>query len=165
MLRKILWGAMTLVIVVAGFGAWTLWNMGAFVTVESEFAGTCKQIEGTPGPEDVTIDHKTGIAYISSNDWEATDRNLGAIYGYDLNDPDATPINLTPTATAEFRPHGISLWRGDAGPGRLVVISHPIRDGQKQHEIVVFEVLGFALRQVNIITDPAPEDPYFLTSP
>ncbi len=139
-------------------------RFNAFTSVESEFAGTCERIEGIPGSEDITIDQNTGVAYISSVD-RRNGGQPGGIFGYDLNSPDARPINLTEFAEETFQPHGISLWSTPGGPGRLMVINHPFRNGRVEHEVIVYEALGMALRQVKTIVDPTPEAPQFLQNP
>ena len=55
--------------------------------------------------EDLTIDQHTGIAYISSLD-RRTPGKPGAIFGLDLTAPASKPVNLTPSAQADFQPHG-----------------------------------------------------------
>jgi len=115
-------------------GAVALWWLdhyrwaGGFRTVTPHFAGTCKAVEGVPSPEDLLIDSATGVAYISSYDRSAAARGApepGAILAYDLNDPSPDLVNLTPEADAEFRPHGISLYRDATGDARLFVVNHP----------------------------------------
>ncbi|MFN3233307.1 MAG: SMP-30/gluconolactonase/LRE family protein [Alphaproteobacteria bacterium] len=160
-MKKVLLGL--LVLVVAGI-LLVLLRLNAYTSVDSDFAGTCRAIEGVPGSEDITIDQNTGIAYISSVDRRDGTRQ-GAIFGYDLNASDAVPINLTPFEDISFQPHGISLWASPGGPGRLMVISHPARNDRVEHEVIVYEALGMALREVKRIVDPTPEAPQFLMNP
>lgn len=97
----------------------------------------CRKID-LCGPEDVAVDPKTGLAYISS---QARARGLsgsrggsppGAIFAIDLNhafsltDPRASPINLTDQIPfdTDFHPHGIDLFVAEDGRARLFVINH-----------------------------------------
>lgn len=101
---------------------------GGFREIKPHFSGSCRPIRGIPGPEDLLIDVGSGFAYVSSYDRAAARRGRpvpGAIFGYDLNHPDAVPVNLTPDATPDFRPHGLSLLSGANGRRRLFVVNHP----------------------------------------
>lgn len=159
-MKKFLLGLLVVVILAVVL---VLLRLNAFTSVESEFAGMCREV-AVPGAEDLTIDHNTGIAYISSVD-RRKGTEPGTIFGYDLNSDDPRPFDLTPFAEPEFEPHGISLWSDEGGPGRLMVISHPKRNGRTEHEVIVYEALGMALREVKRIEDPTPETPEFLKNP
>lgn len=127
---------------------------GGFRTVTPHFAGTCRPVEGVPGPEDLLIDPATGIAYISSYDRSAARAGKGvpgAILAYDLNRPDATPQNLTPRAASDFRPHGMSLYRDRTGAARLFVINHPAGGDV----VDVFELRSNGLTHLRTVRDPA----------
>ncbi|GIW41474.1 MAG: arylesterase [Candidatus Binatia bacterium] len=120
-----------------------------------------ERIEGQQGEllgvEDITIDPRTGYAYLSSHDrrhW----RTRGGIYGFDLSKkplPDAAEP-LTPDMPPIFRPHGISLATGKNGDW-LFVVNHA---GDKDHRIERFAVRGRAL----VYEPPAVAGPE-LTSP
>ncbi|HSL24424.1 MAG TPA: SMP-30/gluconolactonase/LRE family protein [Vicinamibacterales bacterium] len=143
-------------VVVAIWAAWWLeryrWA-GGFRTVTPHFAGACRPVEGVPGPEDLLVDRTTGIAYVSSYDRPAVRAGKpvpGAILAYDLNRRDAAPVNLTPRAAADFRPHGMSLYRGADG-ARLFVINHP----PGGDVVEVFDLRADGLRHLRTIRDPA----------
>lgn len=105
---------------------------GGFRRVQAHFNGTCTPVVGIPSPEDLQIDHTTGVAYISSYDRAAVRRGEnapGAILAYDLGHPGSAPVNLTLDAPADFRPHGISLIAG-RGTKRLLAINHAA-DGER----------------------------------
>lgn len=124
---------------------------GMFRDLEPQMAGQCKIVPGVVGPEDHTIDPETGIVYLSGYDRVAAvagDPKPGAIWTYDLNDPSAVPVNITPDADAGFQPHGISLYIGDDGSRRLFVINH----GDSQEAVDVFDVRDGALQEVTSVT-------------
>ena len=154
------WGRATVVIVVLLAAIWGGWWLdhyrwaGGFRTVTPHFSGSCRAVEGVPGPEDLLIDHATGIAYISSYDRSAVRAGKavpGAILAYDLNRADAAPKNLTPRATPDFRPHGMSLYRDAGGRAWLHVITHP----PGGDAVEVFEIRGDRLTSVRTVRGAA----------
>jgi arylesterase/paraoxonase len=101
---------------------------GELRSIEPHFAGTCRPVEGVVGPEDITIDAAAQVAYISSDDRRATMAGHpvpGAIFAYDLSDPQAVPRRLTNDVAATFHPHGIALWTAPDGRKLLFVVNHP----------------------------------------
>ena len=105
--------AVSVVLLLAGAVVRILWLGGAFRRIKPHFAGECRLIDGPVGAEDITINQRSGRAYISASDRRASAAGRpvpGAIWAYDLTDSDAPPVNLTPDAGIEFQPHGISLW-------------------------------------------------------
>ena len=126
-------------------------SAGLFRDLEPKMAGTCTIVPGVMGPEDHTIDPATGIVYLSGYDRGAAiqgNPKPGAIWAYDLNDPEATPINLTPDADAGFQPHGISLYTGEDGAQRLFVINH----GNGEQAVDIFSVADGALQKIKSVT-------------
>ena len=127
---------------------------GGFRTITPHFAGSCRAVRGVTGPEDITIDPSSGMAYISAYDRGAAARDdpaSGALYAYPLNSPNPQLINLTPDAAHDFRPHGISLYRGPDGEKKLFVVNHP----QGGHSIERFALEGAALEHESTIRGPA----------
>src|SRR5690606_22179381 len=112
-------------IVVASVLVWRfLAATGYFTGIRQEIAADCRAIEAVPGPEDIQIDHETGIAYISAYDRrlvqsgeEGVDVVRGGIYAIDLNKPEAewALYPVTAPEPADFRPHGISIYKGEDG--------------------------------------------------
>ncbi|MEO0881097.1 MAG: SMP-30/gluconolactonase/LRE family protein [Pseudomonadota bacterium] len=99
---------------------------GAFTDFETIAVDQCRRVEVAPGPEDIEIDHATGIAFISSAQRRNPERReRGGLYSLDLNTPDARPISLLGDTPVDFSPHGLSLWNGTDGTRRLFVINHP----------------------------------------
>jgi len=122
-----LFSLLVLVLCVGGYIAYIYVRAGELKTIEPHFAGTCERVPGVVGPEDITIDPRSTVAYISSDDRRATLAGrpaAGAIFAYDLARPEAGPRNLTPDADATFHPHGIGLWTG-GGRTLLFVVNHP----------------------------------------
>lgn len=119
------------------------------------------------GPEDITIDPATGMAFISSQERRplSGDRDVqGAIYGLDLKkaiqNEALEPVKLTGDLPAgmAFHPHGISLYRGADGRNRLFAINHR---SAAEHFVEIFDVEATGtLRHADSITDPQ-----FFTSP
>lgn len=183
-LRRRRWLRLTLLglaVLAAGTGAFTLrllWRAGAFKSIEPHFSGRCRLIEGAVGSEDLTIDERSGRAYISSTDRRAAMAGAprpGAIYAYDLDAPDATPVNLTPDAGVGFQPHGLSLWPRADGSAVLFVINHPApSSGWPRHTVEIFDVGPAGLTHRATLTDPrlvmpndlvaVAEDRFYLTN-
>ncbi len=106
-----------LIVFVMFVGFWILklvWDAGQFNTLAPHFEGTCREITGVIGPEDITIHSKTGIAYISAYDRRAVlagDEGFATgVFSYDTNLKDARPVLLTTGPGPDFRPHGLSLY-------------------------------------------------------
>ena len=63
-----------LAVIIAGVLAYRVMNAaGAFVEVKPHFAGTCKQVDGVVGAEDIELDRATGLIFISSQDRRPVD--------------------------------------------------------------------------------------------
>lgn len=159
MLRRVLIGVAVVVVLI---GAWVfrlLWVAGSFTKIEPHFAGEIRLVPGARGPEDLTIHPETGVAYVSASDRWAANQGAptpGGIYAYDLRDPDAGLVNLTPEAGLEFQPHGISLWRGEDGREALFVVNHPARGGAgPAHTVEIFDVVAGALVHRRRVEDAA----------
>lgn len=148
-------------VVVIIFTLRVLWLAGSFRTITPHFAGRCQLIDGPVGPEDLTIDEKTGRAYISATDRRALAAGRpvpGAIWAYDLEAPaGGAPalVNLTPDATLYFQPHGISLWVGEDNRRALFVVNHPAPGNQwPANTIEIFDVTDTGLVHRATLTDP-----------
>ena len=146
----IILGALVVLIVWRGFEF--VQTAGMLRDLEPQMAGSCKIIPGVVGPEDHTIDAETGIVYLSGYDRRIVvaggAATPGAIWSYDLNDPQAVPVNLTPNAGADFLPHGISLYIGEDGSRRLFVINH----GKENQTVEIFNVTPLGLVKVESVT-------------
>lgn len=130
---------------------------GVFKTIQPHFEGTLEKIFlPIAGPEDITIDQESGVAFISSDDRRANAKVPGSVRGgifiLDLNDSSKAIINVTPDEPADFHPHGISLWREPDGRLYLFVINH--RRKNPAHVIERFEWKNDSLVHLESISDP-----------
>jgi arylesterase/paraoxonase len=145
-----------LVLVLFLAGAWlgrTLYLAGAFRSLEPHFAGRCSEVAGVPGPEDLTIHPRTGVAYVSACDRFALERGeapRGALYAYALDAKSPAPVNLTAAELADACPHGISLWLDPGGKDRLFAIVHR----GERHSIEVYDLEGERLVHRESLADP-----------
>jgi len=138
-MKKLALVALVVVGLVGGVVLDLLHASGYFKTISPHFAGQCRPIGGMPGPEDITVNPDTGIAYISSTDRRARGAGRltrGAIYALDLESPDPRPIELTGDFQPELQPHGLSLLRDPDGGASLFVVNHPGAD----HTVEIFDV-------------------------
>jgi len=167
MTRRGRWGLILALVglSVAGYVLYLVWEAGEFRRVVSLHPGTCRPLAGMPGSEDITV-HPAGThAFVSSDNRRALIEGNpvpGAIFRLDLDDPGAAPVNLTPDAGVDFRPHGLSLHVGSDGRETLFVVNHPgeslfadlpVGTGPP-HSIEVFDVLGRTLRHRQTLVDP-----------
>lgn len=123
-------------VVVGGLGVrvfGTLQNGGAFSSTESQNVESCTRVRGVMGPEDVHVDHQSGLVFVSAHDrradlaLEGGGHVQGGIYVYDLANPSRGFHSLTARlddVLPVFRPHGLSLVAGEDGSKVLMVISH-----------------------------------------
>lgn len=147
-----------LVLVVAAFVLHTLYLAGTFRTIEPHFAGTCTTVEGVTGGEDITIDPEEAVAFISAYDRRAVmagEPPRGGIFRYRLTADNAVPERLNTGPLEDFRPHGISLHRGEDGKRSLFVINH----GNHENTIEVFAFDDEELVHRNTIRDPMLNSP------
>jgi arylesterase / paraoxonase len=158
--------AMVIAVLLLAAGAYVLYllhAMGEFKTVANVHPGECRAVP-VAGGEDITIHPSGRLAYISSDDRRSVRSGAprpGAIFGYDLTTPDAEPVNLTPDAGIDFRPHGISLYIHGDGREVLFVVNHPghvVTDGPA-HTIEIFDVENGALVHRTTVADPALRSP------
>ncbi|MEJ0027342.1 MAG: SMP-30/gluconolactonase/LRE family protein [Rhizomicrobium sp.] len=124
-LRAALTAGAVLAAVAVGVAVRTLNVYGVFTDVTPAFAGQCTAIRGVVGPEDIAIDEKTRLAFVSALDRYAMAKGKPSpqdgIYVLPLDGP--AHLTKLAGAPADFHPHGISLLR-DAGGLVLQVISH-----------------------------------------
>jgi len=153
MLRRLSIVAVVLVVIVAAALLRTLWLAGQFRTLDPHFDGTCVPVEGIVGAEDITIDPRTGVAYLSAYDRRAAKAGRmggGGIHAYDLGSRSPRARNLTPEAAPDFQPHGISLHVDRDGSDVLFVINH----AAGRHTIEIYEVRNGVLWHRETLSDP-----------
>lgn len=125
---------------------------------------------GLAGPEDITIDHSTGFAYISA-DHRRKEGKSGGIYRYAAGSCTVPSrkrqvskvLPNTGEAPGGFHPHGISLFEGpctdpSCAPGaptkRLFIINHRIAPDSEERlsDVDIFDIAdGDTLRHVETI--------------
>jgi arylesterase/paraoxonase len=129
---------------------------GMFKTIEPHFEGKVTSLElPVAGPEDITIDQKTGLAFISVDDRRANRNNRDSIQGAILimNLTDSLPIlrNVTPATLTDFHPHGISLWKSANGHIFLFAVNHS--QNNNEHFVERFEWKNDSLVHLESIRD------------
>ena len=108
-----------------GFTLKTIYEAGQFKTIEPQFDGTVRSIEGIDGVEDLTIHPRKNIAYLAGDDrfaWWHGQSSQGAIYRMNLDNPQAKPINISAHLNMEIHPHGISLYADSVEGDYLFVV-------------------------------------------
>jgi arylesterase/paraoxonase len=96
---------------------------GMFATV-NPVPRQCDAIGGVVGAEDIAIDRKDGLVFISASDRRANPPSKAdGIYTLRLGDPAARPVRLAGTPS-DLHPHGISLFRAADGTLTLMVVNH-----------------------------------------
>ncbi|WP_262693898.1 SMP-30/gluconolactonase/LRE family protein [Kordiimonas aquimaris] len=160
-MKKLLIGGGITAVLFGGLLLETMHSAGVFRTIEPHFSGMCTRVEGVIGAEDITIDHATGIAYISAMDRRslgATGKYDGGIYRY-MPGSFKRPIKLEADTNDTFHPHGISLWKNQSDNDRLFVVSHPpseIDPKVATSQVDVFEIDGDHLRHIQTVEPDEP---------
>lgn len=116
-----------------------LYRGGAFKTLTAHVDGSCRPIATAGSAEDIQIDHRTGIAYLSAYDRRAVvagEDVTGTILQLDLNSPEPTPQPALATIPSNFKPHGLSLLHADDGTTHLYVISHLSEERHRVEQFV-----------------------------
>jgi arylesterase/paraoxonase len=153
--KRIGWVLGSLILVLLLFTLEFMHFGGQFNALPAAAPGPCSRISLTASAEDIQIDRGRGVAYLSALDRRGLVEGLnvqGDVLQLDLNDERATPVSALAARPADFRPHGMSLYRMGDGMQRLFVISHPAGGG---HSIEIFEqVAGGSFRPVVSIRDP-----------
>jgi len=124
--KPLKWAAALIVTTAAVAGIAVLRFGGAFQFFEPLFAGTCRTIDLGGSSEDIVIDRRRGIAYLSLLDRDNARRDgqiLGTVMLLDLNRADPAPRAAMAYDPEVFRPHGLSLFTADSQPSRLLVVS------------------------------------------
>jgi arylesterase/paraoxonase len=118
----------------------TLYYGGIFRKLTYTNSGKLEIITGMVGAEDITIDHETGLAIVSSCDRRKVASGnpvKGAIYLLDFKNSPATYIDMTQTFDQkDFRPHGISLFIDPVDSSKWVFVVNHRSSG---HSIEIFK--------------------------
>ena len=122
-------------------------DAGVFVKVMPQSYGSCEKLPGPPGSEDITVDLKHQVAFISAANGRAiiasrknpalgTPEN-GDIWLLDMADPASQPRPLGVSIQGGFYPHGIDLLHLSDGQRELYVVNHPSRT---ENEVLIFAI-------------------------
>ncbi len=140
-LSRFLLSLAVLLIVVQGYRISQDANI--FRTVEPVAYGSCEQVPGPAGSEDITIDQRLGLAYIGADDRRAylltgdlSNVPNGGLWSLDLSTPNSKIRALEYEIDGPFHPHGIALYQQD-GINELYVINHIT---PTEHEVNVFTI-------------------------
>lgn len=116
-------------------------STGLLRSLEEVSYGQCETLPGPIGPEDITVDPRNGIAFISADerrrflgDGEFGDTPNGEIWTLDTRTPNAKPVKMLHDLEGPFHPHGIALF---APTNELYVVNHI---SGESHEINVFRI-------------------------
>ena len=129
-----------------------------------------RQSHDLAGPEDITIDHREGIAYVSATDrWE---KKSGGLFVYRPGHPRSLhrirPADDTVRSADSYFPHGISLFikpcinddcsQGDVVNKRLFVIHHPLsQSGVRQSDVEILSLDKDGLQLITAIEGQSAE--------
>lgn len=109
------------------FSAWT--RAGEMTTLTWRFDGTCTDVAGIAGPEDMVLDRQRHVLWVSSDDRRPGSQTVpGSIQAINFDAPVMAPAPVTAVGRAfdaSFQPHGISLFVGADGTRVLFVVNHP----------------------------------------
>lgn len=108
---------------IAGFALLSSFNQ--FGRVDAEFDGVCSPVAGIAGPEDLQIDPVSRLAFVSSAERRADDKDAprGGIYALAIDDPLSSPWrDRTGGIPERFQPLGLHLY-SDASSRRLFVVN------------------------------------------
>jgi arylesterase / paraoxonase len=125
--KPLKWAGALVVMAVGIVGIAALRVGGAFRSMEPAFAGTCNPIALGGSSEEIVVDRRRGLAYLSMLDRDSARRGeqvLGTVMLLDLNRAEPAPRAAMAYDPEAFRPHGLSLLATGTHPARLFVVSH-----------------------------------------
>lgn len=159
MKKKILIGLAVATVALSGFAVFgILVPAGSFKSIEPHFAGTTEVIPiEIAGPEDIEIDRKEGLVFISVDDRRNNRSVRGGILVYKIEDGIHAIKNVTPHSPSDFHPHGISLFRSNDSTLYLFAINHQISGAHR--------VEKFVWRNDSLVFIESFEDKNKMTSP
>ena len=127
-IKKITKVTLCIIAIIAVFSMFMAWRIGYFVDIQESKPKTCEAINLSGSTEDIDIDYKNGIAYLSILDRQSLilgEDVRGTIGMINLREKPLKVENAIKDLVLEnFRPHGISLL-----DDQLVVINHPRQRG------------------------------------
>ncbi|MEN9837479.1 MAG: hypothetical protein RLZ79_1147 [Pseudomonadota bacterium] len=138
-LGRYAWPSVIILLVVTGFFIDFMRFGGQFRDLTPLPATLCRNVALPGSAEDLQLDRGRGLAYLSVLDRRGLVEGLpvtGQLMQLDLNNTAMPVTNAARALPANFRPHGMSLYRMGDGAQRLFVISHP---PEAPHTIEVLE--------------------------
>ncbi|MDJ0929257.1 MAG: SMP-30/gluconolactonase/LRE family protein [Gammaproteobacteria bacterium] len=158
-LKLLIEAVVLIVVIVVIFVGILAWRGSWFRDVEPSFAGNCESLELEGSAEDIQLDRRRGIAYLSVLDRLAlvggSDDVQGTILKVNLN---RRPLRAEPALAskpAHFRPHGLSLHVDPRGRRYLFALNHPVNRGSEAEMVELFRQDWFGrFEHVDTFTDP-----------
>jgi len=149
---KWLWALLGLICIgVSVFMVRTFSAAGQFTRLPTHGTQTCSTLNNMPGAEDLVIDRKRGVAFISSQNRRTSPVARGEIYALDLtakiSEMKYQPLTLQ--GPAQFSPLGLSLFTNEAGEKRLFVIN---RAKGQVPRVEIFKLNGEKLDHLKTVT-------------
>ncbi|MEW5723231.1 MAG: SMP-30/gluconolactonase/LRE family protein [Thermodesulfobacteriota bacterium] len=157
--KLVLLVVLILVLALGGFAVKTYYQAGELKDLKPYSRWDCRKTTGLPGSEDITIDPRTGLAFISAADFRA--RNLegkyprGDVYGYDLAAAEPALVNLTASFERPFFPHGLGLYQAPDGGATLFVVNHQ----PEASYVEIFDLAGGRLAHRRTVSGPLLHSP------
>lgn len=102
---------------------------GEFTTLVPVFEGSCKDVGGLPGSEDIVLDRAARRMIISSDDRRAAGKGApkrGAIYVMPIDGVEtiSARVDATKGMPARFHPHGLTRFVAADGKATIMVVNH-----------------------------------------
>lgn len=103
---------------------------GEFTTLAPVFDGTCTDIGGLPGAEDIVLDRAGGRMFIASDDrrgFGAGKAARGGVYILPIRGAEAISARSDATGgkPAALHPHGLTRYVDGSGKTTIMVVNHP----------------------------------------
>lgn len=137
--RRMIWAGVGLLVVLAIVTADFLHHGGQFEPLGPPTNQACTSVPLQVSAEDLQPDRSRRLVYLSALDRRGLVEGRevsGDVLQLDLTVEPALISSALASRPANFRPHGMSLYRMGDGSARLFVINHP---PEAAHEILVFE--------------------------
>jgi arylesterase/paraoxonase len=120
-------------------------DAGGFRKVSVTSPGPCYEIKGIIGAEDIDIDNKLNLAFISS--YDRRKERGGGISTYGFSDRRIETYTFSDELGGDFYPHGLDLFIDDKEQRFLFVVNH-----RKDNDTIeVFKYLGGNLSHIDTL--------------
>ena len=164
-LKRLGWAGLALLAVIGALLLELMRHGGQFRTLPAATPLPCETLPLAVSAEDIQLDRARGIAYLSALDRRGLIEGRavpGDILRLELPAtlalPLAPPVSALASRPADFRPHGMSLYRMGDGALRLFVISH-LPGGVHAVEILEQRVGETLFTPVRSVRDPLLRSP------